>query len=203
MHSDLKLASLSLVLAAVLWIVVFLIRPFDFWAMLASATFILLIIAVLLSREKLALHASISLILYGIVTAVLLYGLFYFGFEATKSNPIFSQGINQVYGLRSNEPRWLIAVLLIFPIGPGEELYWRGLIQRTFAEKYGSNFGLIIASLAYALVHLPTLNPPLIMTAFIGGLVWGSLYKFTNSLVPGIVSHVLWDLMIFIILPFG
>ena len=203
MHSDLKLASLSLVLAAVLWIVVFLIRPFDFWAMLASATFILLIIAVLLSREKLALHASISLILYGIVTAVLLYGLFYFGFEATKSNPIFSQGINQVYGLRSNEPRWLIAVLLIFPIGPGEELYWRGLIQRTFAEKYGSNFGLIIASLAYALVHLPTLNLPLIMTALIGGLVWGSLYKFTNSLVPGIVSHVLWDLMIFIILPFG
>jgi len=203
LRSDFKLASLSLVLAAVLWIVVFLIRPFDFWAMLASATFILLIIAVLLSREKLALHASISLILYGIVTAVLLYGLFYFGFEATKSNPIFSQGINQVYGLRSNEPRWLIAVLLIFPIGPGEELYWRGLIQRTFAEKYGSNFGLIIASLAYALVHLPTLNLPLIMTALIGGLVWGSLYKFTNSLVPGIVSHVLWDLMIFIILPFG
>jgi len=203
LRSDFKLASLSLVLAAVLWIVVFLIHPFDFWAMLASATFILLIIAVLLSREKLRLHASISLILYGIVTAVLLYGLFYFGFEATKSNPIFSQGINQVYGLRSNEPRWLIAVLLIFPIGPGEELYWRGLIQRTFAEKYGSNFGLIIASLAYALVHLPTLNLPLIMTALIGGLVWGSLYKFTNSLVPGIVSHVLWDLMIFIILPFA
>jgi CAAX protease family protein len=203
LRSDFELASLSLVLAAVLWTIVFLIRPFDFWGMLASATFILLIIAVLLSREKLALHASISLIVYGIVTAVLLYGLFYFGFEATKSNPIFSQGINQVYGLRSNEPRWLIAVLLIFPIGSGEELYWRGLIQRTFAEKKGSNAGLIIASLAYALVHLPTLNPPLIMTALIAGLVWGSLYKFTNSLVPGIVSHVLWDLMIFILLPFA
>ena len=202
MRSDFRLASLSLVLAAALWILVFLIRPFDFWTMLASATFILLIIAVLVSHEKLALHASVALILYGIVTAVLLYGLFYFGFEITKSNPIFSQGISQVYGLRSNEPRWLIAVLLIFPIGVGEELYWRGLIQRTFAERKGSNAGLIIASLAYALVHLPTLNPPLILTALIGGLVWGSLYKFTNSLVPGIVSHVLWDLMIFVLLPF-
>ncbi len=202
MRSDFRLATLSLVLAAVLWTIVFLIRPFDFWTTLASATIILLIIAVLVSREKLALHASISLILYGIVTAVLLYGLFYFGFEVTKSNPIFSQGISQVYGLRSNEPRWLIAVLLIFPIGPGEELYWRGLIQRTFGEKKGSNVGLIIASLAYALVHLPTLNPPLILTALIGGLVWGSLYKLTNSLVPGIVSHVLWDLMIFVLLPF-
>ncbi len=202
LRSDFRLASLSLVLAAVLWTLVFLIRPFDFWAMLASATFILLIIAVLVSREKLALHPSILLILYGIVTAVLLYGLFYFGFELTKSNPIFSQGISQVYGLRSNESRWLIAVLLIFPIGPGEDLYWRGLIQRIFAEKKGSNAGLVIASLAYALVHLPTLNPPLILTALIGGLVWGSLYKSTKSLVPGIVSHVLWDLMIFVLLPF-
>ena len=105
MRSDFRLASLSLVLAAALWILVFLIRPFDFWTMLASATFILLIIAVLVSHEKLALHASVALILYGIVTAVLLYGLFYFGFEITKSNPIFSQGISQVYGLRSNEPR--------------------------------------------------------------------------------------------------
>jgi len=202
LRSDFRLASLSLVLAAALWTLVFLIRPFDFWTMLASATFILLTIAVLVSHEKLALHASVALILYGIVTAVLLYGLFYFGFEVTKSNPIFSQGISQVYGLRSNEPRWLIAVLLIFPIGVGEELYWRGLIQRTFAERKGSNAGLIIASLAYALVHLPTLNPPLILTALIGGLVWGSLYKFTNSLVPGIVSHVLWDLMIFVLIPF-
>jgi len=203
LRSDFRLASLSLVLAAVLWTIVFLIRPFDFWATLASATFILMIIAVIVSRKKLALHASISLILYGIVTAVLLYGLFYFGFEATKSNPIFSQGISQVYGLRSNESHWLIAGLLIFPIGPGEELYWRGLIQRTFAEKKGSNIGLIIASLAYALVHLPTLNPPLILTALIGGLAWGSLYKYTNSLVPGIVSHVLWDVMIFVLFPFA
>ena len=203
MPSDFRLALLSLVLAAVLWTVVFLIRPFDFWVMLASATFILLIIAVLVSREKLALHASVALIVYGIVTGILLYGLFYFGFEVTKSNPIFSQGISQVYGLRSNEPRWLISVFLIFPISPGEELYWRGLIQRTFGEKKGSNAGLIIASLAYALVHLPTLNPPLILTALIGGLVWGSLYKLTDSLVPGIVSHVLWDLMIFVLLPFA
>jgi hypothetical protein len=119
----------------------------------------------------------------------------------TKSNPIFSQGVGQVYGLRSSEPVWIIALLLIFPIGPGEELYWRGLIQRVFAGKKDPNTGLLVASVAYALVHLPALNPPLILTAFIGGLVWGGLYKMTNSLVPGIVSHVLWDLMIFVLLP--
>jgi membrane protease YdiL (CAAX protease family) len=203
LRSDLKLATLSLALAAVLWTLVFLVRPFDFWVMLAASTFILLSIAVLVSRDRLPLGASVALALYGLATAVMLYGLFYFGYQVTKSNPIFSQGVSQIYGLKSNEPRWLIAALLIFPIGPGEELYWRGLIQRAFTEKKGPYAGLGIASLAYALVHLPTLNPPLIMTALIGGLVWGSLYKHTHSLVPGIVSHVLWDLMIFVLFPFS
>jgi hypothetical protein len=80
-------------------------------------------------------------------------------------------------------------------------LYWRGLIQRAFSEKKGAYVGLGVASLAYALVHIPTFNFPLILTALIGGLVWGTLYKLTNSLTPGIVSHVLWDLMIFVLLP--
>lgn len=179
----------------------FLIWPFDFWVMLASSTFILLLVSVYVSHKKFVLRASVALILYGIVSAFLLYGLFYFGYNVMKSSPIFTQGVNQVYGLRSSEPSWFITMLLIFPIGPGEELYWRGLIQRTFAEKKGSYAGLGIASIAYALVHLPTLNPPLILTAFIVGLVWGSLYKFTNSLVPGIISHILFDITIFVILP--
>ena len=144
---------------------------------------------------------SVRLVLYGVITAVLLYGLFYLGYQVTKTNPTFSQGINQVYGLRSNQPPWLIAALLIFPIGPGEELYWRGLIQRVVSDRKGAYIGVGVASLAYALVHVPTFNVPLILTALIGGLVWGSLYKFTGSLTPGIVSHVLWDLMIFVLIP--
>lgn len=169
--------------------------------MLASGTFILLVVSVLISRKNLSLHPSVPLILYGILSAVMLYALFRFGYDFTKSNPVFSEGVGQVYGLKSSEPVWVISLLLIFPIGPGEELYWRGLIQRSFARKTNANIGLLVASLAYALVHLPTLNPPLILTALIGGLVWGGLYKSTNSLVPGIVSHVMWDLMIFTFLP--
>ena len=201
MPSDFKLAALSLVLAALLWVLIFLVRPFDFWVMLASGTFILLVVSVLISRKNLSLHPSVPLILYGILSAVMLYALFRFGYDFTKSNPVFSEGVGQVYGLKSSEPVWVISLLLIFPIGPGEELYWRGLIQRSFARKTNANIGLLVASLAYALVHLPTLNPPLILTALIGGLVWGGLYKSTNSLVPGIVSHVMWDLMIFTFLP--
>jgi len=199
--SDFQIAIGTLLIAAVLWVLIFLIRPFDFWIMLASSTFVLLIIAIVASRKRIGFRASAKLVLYGVVVAVLLYGLFYFGYQVTKSSPVFSQGISAVYSLGSTEPSWVIAALLIFPIGPGEEAFWRGLVQRTFSDKMGPHIGLSVASIAYALVHVPTFNPPLILTALIGGLVWGALYEYTKSIIPGMVSHVLWDVMIFVIVP--
>jgi hypothetical protein len=136
-----------------------------------------------------------------VLSAVLLYGFFYLGFQVTKSNPMLSESVSRVYELRSSVPSILIGSMLVFPIGPGEEIYWRGLIQQRFTERLGANTGLLTATTAYALVHLPTLNPPLILTAFIGGLVWGYLYKVTGSIVPAVISHVLWDLLIFVVAP--
>ncbi len=197
------LATLSLVLAAVLWILIFLVRPLDFWVMLTISTLILLLIAIRVNRSKLSVPTHPRLVIIGIITALLMYGLFYVGFQVTRANPVFSQGVGQVYSFKSTTPSLLIGILLIFPISPSEEVYWRGLIQRRFAERLGAWPGFVTASAAYSLVHLPTLNPPLILTALIGGLVWGFLYKKTGSLIPGISSHVLFDLMIFVIAPFA
>lgn len=196
-----SLASLSLVIAAVLWILVFLVRPFDFWIMLAFSALVLLLISALINCNKWDAEINLRLVLYGVLSAVLLYGFFFVGFQVTRSNPMLSEGVSRVYELRSSVPSILIGSLLIFPIGPGEEIYWRGLIQRRFTERLGANTGFLAATAAYALVHLPTLNPPLILTAFIGGLVWGYLYKKTGSLIPAVISHVLWDLLIFVIAP--
>jgi membrane protease YdiL (CAAX protease family) len=194
-------ASISLIVAAILWILVFLIRPFDFWLMLSLSTLILLSISVLVNGNSWPVNVNVRMVLLGVISAVLLYGFFFLGFQATRSSPIFSQGVSSVYEFKSSQPVLVIGLLLLFPIGPGEELYWRGLIQRRFSEKFGSGVGYIIAATAYALVHLPTLNFPLILTAFIGGLVWGYIYKATGNLVPAVVSHVLWDLLIFVIVP--
>jgi len=144
---------------------------------------------------------NIRTVLYGVASGLLLYGLFYLGFQVVKSTPFLAQGVSSVYGLRLSKPANVIALLLIFPIAPGEETYWRGLVQRRLTERTGPKAGLVLAAAAYALVHLPTLNPTLIITALIGGLVWGTLYQRTDNLVPGIISHALWDVLIFVILP--
>ncbi len=169
--------------------------------MMTFSTSALLLVAVLINGEKPSFHITIRTVIIGLVTAGLLYALFYSGFELTKAYAIFKEGVSRVYDLRSNAPSVLIGLVLVFPIAPAEEIYWRGLIQRRLAERLGVRPGLILASTAYALVHLPTLNPPLVLTALIGGLVWGYVYKTSASLVPGIISHIIFDLLIFLIAP--
>ncbi len=204
MYSDkFRLAASSLVLAAFLWFLIFVVRPFDFWVMMTFSTIALLLVAVLINGEKPSFRVSVRMVIIGLVSVGFLYGLFYSGFQIMKAYPIFKEGVARVYDLRSSAPSFLIGLVLVFSIAPGEEIYWRGLVQRRLAERLGVGPGLMLASTAYALVHLPTLNPPLILTALIGGLVWGYIYKTSASLVPGIISHIIFDLLIFLIAPMG
>ncbi len=191
----------SLILATVLWVLVFLIRPFEFWLMMSISTSILLVVAAAINREKISIRINYRSLILGVASGLLLYASFYVGYQFTKSFVIFSQGVSSVYDFRSGVPVAVIASLLLFPIAPSEEVYWRGLIQRRFMERFGGNNGLALAAAAYALVHLPTLNPPLILTALIGGLVWGWIYKSSKQLEAVILSHIIFDVMIFVVAP--
>ena len=62
-------------------------------------------------------------------------------------------------------------------------------------------FGLILGAVLYALVHLWAKNGVLILAAFVCGLVWGRQYLKNGSLIGVIVSHVLWDITVFIVAP--
>jgi len=201
-----KLSILTIILAFALWTIIFLLEPYDFWTSLSLATFLLMILSLAINAEtpaRILGRVNLSMIIYGVASGLLLYAFFYFGFQMLKSAPFLAQGVSNVYELRLSKPTYAIAVLLIFPIAPAEEIYWRGLIQRRLTERSNPKTGLLLGAAAYALVHLPTLNPILIITALIDGLVWGAIYQRTNSLVPGIISHVIWDILIFVVLPLG
>ena len=96
-----------------------------------------------------------------------------------------------------------IAVLMIFIIGPGEELFWRGFLQRSLQNKIGNNLGFILATSIYTLVHLGSGNVMLVLAAGVCGLFWGYLYLRYGSITLNIVSHTLWDVTVFLWLPFN
>ncbi len=202
-QSTQPLASLaSLIVPFVMWPIVFWQLFIDFWPGLAIATSILLILSLAINRG-LSLRTNLHWILLGAASGFILYGFFYLGFQVTKGISAFSGGVISVYSLKTNRALLPIALLLIFPISPGEEAYWRGLIQKSLEGVRGQSQAWILQTIPYTLIHLFTLNPPLLITAFIGGLAWGYLYKLSGSITPSILSHIIFDLLIFAILPFG
>ncbi len=86
-------------------------------------------------------------------------------------------------------------------IGPAEEIFWRGFAQRRMQLAFGPAKGFLVTTAVYALVHIWAFNFMLLMAALICGLFWGWMYLHFKSVWPGLISHAVWDLFIFIIIP--
>jgi membrane protease YdiL (CAAX protease family) len=191
-----------------LWVFAFgsFFFPQAFWVKLSISCFLLLLLA-LTRRSKMKFKVSVLGLAIGLVSAVLLYLFFWAGYHVMSSVPGFVGTISSVYGYAGQTPLSIIAVLLFFPIGPGEEFYWRGFIQRYLSTtKWASSakMSIVIASLIYASIHIVTMNPSLLFVAFVGGLVWGTIYAKTNgNLFPVLVSHMVFDEMIFVFFMIG
>ncbi len=191
----------ALAVAAVVWAGVFLTDILNFWYRLTAATLIFLVLTYFGNKAALSLDFKPKHILIGIVSGLFLYGFFFAGFNIARGLDVIVQGAENVYAFKTGLPVSVIGLLLLIPISPAEEIFWRGLLQNGFIAKFGRLSGYAITTLAYSLVHLPTLNYPLMLVALIAGLVWGALLLKTNSLTPGVISHVVFNEMIFVILP--
>lgn len=197
-----------LILATLIWIELFVLKTFNFWIEMTICASFLAGMGLYFNRKNgEAINYRLyvfepKFILIGIVSATILYAVFYFGNIISKLILPFAEGqIAGVYGNKSLLDPVIIALLLAFIIGPAEEVFWRGFVQDTLAEKFGDNKGWIIASLIYGGVHIFAMNFMLFMAALICGLFWGWIFKRYKSVWPGIISHALWDLTIFILLP--
>ena len=194
----------SLPVAFFLWYVTFQVNALSFWDRISVSTVILLFISLSLGRSGMRLKPSGRALSVGVVSAILLYLFFWSGFQVLKGNSTFIQQVSSVYLLRTSEPPGLTFLLLLFPIGPAEEIYWRGLIQKDLQRRMNGGAAIIATSALYSLIHLPTLNPSLIFVALVGGLVWGYLFRrYSNDLFPCLVSHIVFDELVFVLLPLG
>jgi membrane protease YdiL (CAAX protease family) len=138
----------------------------------------------------------------GAASAGGLYAIFQVGDRlARRIMPAGSDEIASVYELRGIAPTPLITALLVGVIAPSEELFWRGLVQRSFMDRFGPTRGTLAAGAAYSAVHLVTGNLTLTGAAATAGLYWGTEYAVKPRLGPLLVSHVLWDVWIFLVAP--
>ncbi|KKK91976.1 hypothetical protein LCGC14_2707550 [marine sediment metagenome] len=184
------------------------IGRFDFWWWMSTNLTILLVLVTIFDRHWWSeiridiKHQTLWKVGFGILSALFLYIVFYAG--NIVSRQIFSfakSGIENVYAFKSGVSPFRIAVLMVLLIGPGEELFWRGFLQRRLQMEQGRWRGFIIATSIYTLVHLASGNAMLILAAGLCGLFWGFLYVQKGSILLNIVSHTVWDVAIFLLFP--
>lgn len=98
-------------------------------------------------------------------------------------------------------PSLAVVSVALVPIILGEELVWRGVVQASLVRHLGAWGGVALAAVVYALVHAPLGSAVLVVVALFCGLAWGSLRAATASLVPTLVAHMLWNLLVLLLLP--
>lgn len=141
--------------------------------------------------------------LEGVVIATILWGVFWIGDKASQMFFNFARGqVDLIYGMKEGESPWLLSALMLFLIGPAEEIFWRGYVQEKLQQKWNPNAGFLATTAIYALVHAGSCNFMLIMAALVAGAVWGMLYRlFPQKFFSIILSHALWDVAVFVWFP--
>lgn len=203
---------LAVAIAALLWLYMF--SPWtagltNFWLTMTASALILTGLALAFSPEKLPpVEKPIWQLLGGVLLALLLWGIFWVGDKASAWLFHFARSeVDSIYAMKTGLPNAVIAALLLLIIGPAEEFFWRGYVQRTLGKlfegrKHAPDLAFLITALIYALVHLWSLNFMLIMAALVAGCVWGFLYRLCPKSLPAlIVSHAIWDALVFVWLP--
>jgi len=106
-----------------------------------------------------------------------------------------------------------ISLYLIFCfvlIGLGEEIFWRGFIQKKISDYLSANLSIWITATLFALIHfyiftiLPiNLGIFFLFLIAISGVVWGYLFKHFNNVLSSAISHgitafIIWKYYFFI-----
>ncbi len=190
-------------LAAVVWTAAFRGRS-HFWQKMAVGVGAMGAVAVAANPELRSARNRPRLrdLPAGVAAAAALYGIFRTGDRfARRVMPTGAQDIADVYERRRMAPRWFIAAALALVIAPGEELFWRGLVNGYLMQRLGRVAGSAAGAVIYGGIHLITGNLTLSGAAGIAGAFWSLQHLFEGRLPAVIVSHVTWDLWIFLVQP--
>lgn len=186
---------IGLLLAAIAWGLLFAMGRDGFWtraAVAGAAIGVYALVALRSSLSELFAFTYVDIVI-GIVSAAVLWAVFFVGDRiVTRLFPKLSSEVDDLYAVRGETTAARMPLVLAV-IGPAEEIFWRGLIQ--------SRAGIVVALVAYALVHIWERKPILLLAAVVGGAFWGAIYAYTGTLVAPILSHLLWDLAIIVWFP--
>lgn len=89
---------------------------------------------------------------------------------------------------------WIILVAAASALGPAaEEIIYRGVLFGFLRRRHAFVVAALISSLVFAVTHV---SPAIFVTAIPLGLFLCLMYERLGSIVPGMILHGLWNLMV-------
>ena len=138
----------------------------------------------------------------GLGSAGVLYLVFQVGDRLARLIlPSGASQIDSIYRLRSLRPKQELAARLMLVVGPSEELFWHGFVQKRLTERLGTIKGAAAGTMLYGGAHLLSGNLTLIGAASVAGAFWGMMAALGVPPTALVVSHVAWDVIIFLVAP--
>jgi membrane protease YdiL (CAAX protease family) len=95
--------------------------------------------------------------------------------------------------LKQNTLKDLLMNLLFIAVfaGVGEELFFRGVLQRIFIKMFNNPWaGIIATAIIFSAIHMQFYG---FIPRFILGVLLGVIYWYSGSLWPAILAHFIYD----------
>jgi len=93
-------------------------------------------------------------------------------------------------------------IYMTFFVALGEEVLFRGLVQRNLTKMYGWGIALLSTGFLFSVMHLTWRSVPELGFTFFAGILFGYIYYKTKSLVAPIVLHGVNNVMLVAIMPY-
>ncbi|MGH9155476.1 MAG: lysostaphin resistance A-like protein [Acidimicrobiales bacterium] len=123
----------------------------------------------------------------GVLSQLVLLPLLYVPVSLLVDDLDISEEARELTGLGSGAGLVLLALMIVVGAPLVEEVFFRGLLQRSLARRYGPTWALAGSSVLFGVTHFqPLLLPGLI--AF--GVVLGILARRSGRLGPSMVAHM-------------
>lgn len=169
-----------------------------FWVVFPLVQGGLLILASLKGKPGIFKPSNKNLVI-AVVSGVAIYLLFAIGkIMVVSLMPSMFEELTHLYALIKPETTWHTVLVFVLII-PAEEWFWRGYVQKKISGSVTKRIWVSVG--LYALAHLASGSLLLVLAALLAGFVWAVLYEYSKNMIVPLVSHLIFDLLLFVLFP--
>lgn len=190
-----------LVLAPVVWAAGMFGARLHPWLSVGLAALVLIAAVLLLDavpRQALRVPARKVVVLAVLATAAMVAVTELFSPRVLAAFPAIRVMSAHTYRSLLGPHGTLAGVAFVIPVVFAEELIWRGAFQNAIATR-SKTATVLVSAAVYAAAHATFGSALLVGVAFVCGIYWSALRAVSGSLLPSLMSHLVWDLILVLV----